>query len=402
MSDMTRLAELPAARLRWLGPADVSPQQAFARLRPLLAALGPHHAALLAEPAANGDSIGWDAPGAQHRALPALDAAQRAVFDATLTALLSDIRRAAETARAKGEARDAELLDLVRRVPAPELVFAVDGAPVLAGWGFASATGPAISVLTAFDDGRPAETRPGDRAALWITALALLALALAAILATPFLRNLFSPPLPACTVDAEALSEMQALDRAREEGRALAQERDRLRAERGRRQLECPLPQPPPAPPPRTEPPTPPPTPPRPPTPPTPPPRSDLPADRWDRGDVSMLEGCWNLDSNYTIRDVRTGRISRVRSWRMCFDRNGRGTQTLIYENGTRCEAPVEGSFAGRELRLNDVDDVQCSDGSYIYRRLATCQRVSDTRATCTSRQPGSPQGGTSTYTLQR
>lgn len=401
MSAMHRLAELPAGRLRWLGPAGLSPAEAHARLRPLLAALGPHHAALLAEPVATPSGLAWDAPGQAHRAMPALDAGQRQVFDATLATLLSDIRRAAEAARAAGDVARADLLDLVRRVPAPELVFAVDGAPVLAGWGHAAANGPLISVLAPFDDGVRAAARPGDRLAIGLAALALLLLALAAWLAAPVLRDLLRPPAPACVVDAEGLADLQALDRARAEARDLAAERDRLRTERGRRQLDCALPEAPPAPeaprpPPRVEP-RPPPAPPSPPA-----PRTDLPAERWNRGDLGMLEGCWNLDSNYTTRDVRTGRVSRVQSWRMCFDRNGRGSQTLIYDNGTRCEAPVEGSFDGPNLRIRDRGDVRCTDGSYIFERFAECRRVNDSRAACTSRQPNSPSGGTSNYTLQR
>ncbi len=395
ITDMRRLAELPDDRLRWLGPPGLTPPEALARLRPLLAVLGPHHAALLAEPVRSGAGIAWDAPGIQHRAMPALEKVQRPVFEATLTRLLSDIRRAAETARAQGRAEDAALLDLARQVPAPELVFAVDGAPVLAGWGIAAATGPAISVLTRFDDGIGAAPLVGDRLALWLTGGSLLAMALAAILAAPLLRDLVTAPLPSCVVSAEGLADLQALEAAREEGLGLTAERDRLRGERGRRQLDCPLPEPPPAPAPppvppaRPTPPTPPPA----PTP-TPPPRADLPRDGWDRGDLAMLEGCWNLDSNYSTRDVRTGQLSRVSTWRMCFDRTGHGRQTLTYDNGASCEGTVTGSFAEGGLRISDDADVACSNQTRIFRRDAICERRSDSRAECQSRQPDNASGG--------
>jgi hypothetical protein len=116
-----------------------------------------------------------------------------------------------------------------------------------------------------------------------------------------------------------------------------------------------------------------------------------------------MLEGCWNLDSNYTIRDVRTGQISRVSAWRMCFDRNGQGRQTLTYENGVRCEGGVTGRFAQGSLQIEDEAAVECSNGSRIFRRIAQCTRSGDARAECESRQPDRPDGGGSArYTLRR
>ncbi len=307
MTDMRRLAELPDDRLRWLGPPGLTPPEALARLRPLLAALGPHHAALLAEPVRTSQGIAWDAQGGQHRAMPALEKDQRPVFEATLTRLLSDIRRAASTARAEGKVEDAALLDLARQVPAPELVFAVDGAPVLAGWGIAAANGPAISVLTRFDDGIGAAPLVGDRLALWLTGGSLAALALAAILAAPLLRDLVAAPLPTCVVSAEGLADLQSLEAAREDGRGLSAERDRLRGERGRRQLDCPLPEPPPAPAPAPEPPPPPAPEPRPPAPrptpprPTPPPPRPAPA---------------NPDAERAARaGGQTGRLQIILAW---------------------------------------------------------------------------------------
>ncbi|WP_203076637.1 hypothetical protein [Falsiroseomonas ponticola] len=393
---MQRLAELPDARLRWLGPQGLTPPEALARLKPLLAALGPHHAALLATPVRTEGGLAWEAPGEATLAMPRMSREQRAVFDATLTVLLSDIRRAAETARAKGDAATAELLDLVRRVSAPELVFAVDGAPVLAGWGFAAPQGPAITVLGPFDDGRGASALPGDRTAIALAGGALLALALAAVLAAPFLVALLNPPLPACRVDAAGLAALEELDRAREQGRGLMAERDRLRQDRGRRMAECPLPEPPAAPEPAPTPPAP------PPTPPAPPPRAALPQERWDRGDVALLEGCWNLDSNYRTRDVDTGRIDTVRSWRMCFDRNGRGTQTMVYDNNRRCTGPVTGRFEGQTLLIDDTADLPCDDGYRVLHRLARCQRSNETRAECESRNVRNPTAPGSRFTLRR
>jgi hypothetical protein len=176
--------------------------------------------------------------------------------------------------------------------------------------------------------------------------------------------------------------------------------------ERGRRQLDCPLPEPPrqpdpPPPPPQEPPPEPPPPP--PPPPPAPPQRAELPQDRWDRGDLSMLQGCWNLDSDYRTRDVDTGRIDTVRSWRMCFDAGGRGRQTMIYSNGRRCEGPVAGRFEGQTLIIDDTADLPCQDRYRVLHRVGRCERAGDDRAECVTRSLNAPRGGAgSRFTLRR
>ena len=379
---MLRLTEFARDKLRWTGPQGLSPSVAAERLRPLLRDLGPHHAALLATPAEGAASIAWDAPGHASRGLGSLNRADRAVFAASLSQLLSDIRRAAETARAEGDTDRAALLDLARMVPTQDAVFAVDGAPVLTAWGFAAPSGPVASALARFDDGGVAAPVARDRTAIWVSLAALAALAAAAVFAAPVVSAWLAPPLPACTVDATGLATLLELEQAREQGRTLAGERDALRRGLGQRQQDCPLPPAPPAPPPE-------PTPAPPPRPTPPPPRADLPADRWNRGDVAVLEGCWNLASTYRTRDVRTGRVNQVRSWRVCFDRSGQGTQTLTFDNGAVCEGPARGSFEARTLVVDDVSDLHCSDQSYIYRRISRCERANDTRAECETIQPG-------------
>ena len=400
---MLRLIEFLRARLRWAGPEGISPTAAAARLKPLLAALGPPHAALLATPVEGTESIAWDAPGSACRSLGSLNRADRAVFAASLSQLLSDIRRAAETARAEGDADRAALLDLARIVPTQDAVFAVDGAPVLAAWGFSAPEGPVVSALARFDDGGIAAPVAQDRTAMWLTLAALAALAAAAVFAAPLIAAWVAPPGPACTVDAAELATLLELEQAREQGRTLAGERDALRRDLGRRQQDCPLPQAPPPPPEPEPPPAPAPAPtpaPPPPRPTPPPPRADLPADRWNRGDVGVLEGCWNLASDYRTRDVRTGRVNQVRSWRVCFDRRGQGTQTLTFDNGAVCQGPARGSFEQRTLVIDDVSDLHCNDRSYIFRRISRCERANDARAECETTQPG--QDTRSRVTFQR
>jgi len=152
----------------------------------------------------------------------------------------------------------------------------------------------------------------------------------------------------------------------------------------------APVPQPPaiatPAPPPPAppaEPPTEPPA-----EPPSEPPSLD--AERWDEQDISILEGCWQLDSNYSTINVQTGVRRSVTDWQLCLDSNGTGEQTMVYEDGTACRGPAQGSFdPSGQLILTDTARIQCDDGAFVYERVTTCERAADGTASCVAVQPG-------------
>jgi len=119
--------------------------------------------------------------------------------------------------------------------------------------------------------------------------------------------------------------------------------------------------------------------------------------------DISVLEGCWDLDSDYRTRNVDTGLITDYSRWHMCFDGTGHGTQTMQGTDGTTCQGPVEGRFdAEGRLMMDDGAPLQCSNGGTIFRRVITC-RLDDTgRADCLSRQPFDGRGGASEVGLRR
>ena len=115
-----------------------------------------------------------------------------------------------------------------------------------------------------------------------------------------------------------------------------------------------------------------------------------LDPDRWRERDTALLKGCWALSSDYSVRDDRTGVVTRVDSWEMCFDSEGRGEQKFRLSDGRECEANVAAAFLddGR-LRINDDDNVRCTRGSYIYRRVIDCELEPNREAACESMQPG-------------
>ena len=128
----------------------------------------------------------------------------------------------------------------------------------------------------------------------------------------------------------------------------------------------------------------------------------DIREEDWNNRDVSLLEGCWSLDSDYQLRDVDTGVLSTVSTWRMCFDDMGFGSQTLVFEGGSVCESSrVRAGFnQNGDLVIGDSEDLACSDGYIIFERDTTCVLIQDGSASCVTRQEET--GGRSNVRLRR
>ena len=109
----------------------------------------------------------------------------------------------------------------------------------------------------------------------------------------------------------------------------------------------------------------------------------------WENRDVALLEGCWSLDSDYSLENVDTGAVSGVESWQMCFDEEGIGSQTLTFDDGRTCESErTEAEFAPNgNLLVRDGENVSCDDGSFIYEREMNCSLDRDGGASCASVQ---------------
>ena len=136
---------------------------------------------------------------------------------------------------------------------------------------------------------------------------------------------------------------------------------------------------------------------------PPPAPEPDIPEDRWANRDIGLLEGCWNLDSDYQMQRGRTGPVIRVASWQVCFDAQGRGRQTQVFTDGMRCEGPINGRFndAGL-LEIADAGHVPCTGNSRIIARTGTCTLTPEGRAQCETRHPSMPDSPPSAVTLRR
>lgn len=129
---------------------------------------------------------------------------------------------------------------------------------------------------------------------------------------------------------------------------------------------------------------------------------SVIDADAWEDRDVSLLDGCWELDSDLRFIDNITRELRAADAWTMCFDAAGNGSQTLSLDGVVTCTSDeVSAAFdSAGDLIVRDNSNVQCSDNSYIYERVITCALAGDGTAACESRQPET--GSRSRVSLRR
>lgn len=111
---------------------------------------------------------------------------------------------------------------------------------------------------------------------------------------------------------------------------------------------------------------------------------SEIAPDRWEARDLSLLEGCWELEGPYRMRNLETGADEQVENWRTCFGPDGTGSQSFGFPGGVTCEGPMSARFAdGGTLSLDDTAAVPCSDGNPILRREGVCRLDDENRVQC-------------------
>lgn len=111
---------------------------------------------------------------------------------------------------------------------------------------------------------------------------------------------------------------------------------------------------------------------------------------RFDEGDVSVLNGCWQLQQSLRFTHRDTGAETNFNQWQMCFDAQGNGSQIMRSTDGrVVCEGDVPGDFNGSgSLIITEPGNLQCSDGTFIYRRDITCDIDENGFLACQARQP--------------
>jgi hypothetical protein len=121
------------------------------------------------------------------------------------------------------------------------------------------------------------------------------------------------------------------------------------------------------------------------------PPVTALPAERWDRKDLGLLKGCWQLGRDAPVEHrFANGPTERAtaKAGQLCFGDDGIGTheQTMVDTHGTwHCKAPITAHFVGDGTLSTEQPTGRC-DGNppatWSAIRLS-CRRVNDTTALC-------------------
>lgn len=132
-----------------------------------------------------------------------------------------------------------------------------------------------------------------------------------------------------------------------------------------------------------------------------PPPPDDTPSglapDAFRDNDISIMEGCWELQSEYNVRHIRTGEITSFRDWRICFDAAGNGREEMRATNGVSCEGQLSGRIGSGQLSMAEPGNLICSNGFEIFRRDITCSLDAQGVANCSTYQPEIDGRGTAT-----
>ncbi len=215
--------------------------------------LSPRHAEILGTPMIEGERISWRAPGQRVKAYSSLNGQDRDALKVAVASIMSDIRRLAESGVAPTV---AQLWPALREVPSIDSIYAVDGRPVLAGWGHtpAGATRPA-GLLTSLDDGISWQPPGKGPAGTWIAAILTMAVLGAAVgLLLPLLAPqttasvaeslgvTLTPPPAQCQVRPEDTDLLNRVNAADARQKILQSQLAQLTEEIARRRLLCPPP----------------------------------------------------------------------------------------------------------------------------------------------------------------
>lgn len=128
------------------------------------------------------------------------------------------------------------------------------------------------------------------------------------------------------------------------------------------------------------------------------PPAYTLDPEAFRRRDTAILDGCWELDSEYRTVNEQTRAVTHYSDWTICFEPGGAGRESMIGRQGSTtitCEGPVTRAFdADGALLIAEPANLPCSNGIQIFRREITCKLDASGRADCSVLQPERGRNG--------
>jgi hypothetical protein len=129
-------------------------------------------------------------------------------------------------------------------------------------------------------------------------------------------------------------------------------------------------------------------------------PAPDLPAQRWEHQDLSMLEGCWVLGKDYQTTYVmenepgKSAGKQNVLAERLCLNANGKGrleTSSVIVSgpldgNKVVCHLPVSARFDESGALVAQIARRRCTGNFTTLRNTYICRRQDNGTALCDGR----------------
>lgn len=98
----------------------------------------------------------------------------------------------------------------------------------------------------------------------------------------------------------------------------------------------------------------------------------EISTEDWNNGNTEVLEGCWQLDTEFSMRYMESGDKNALVKWEFCLETaGGYALQDMEFEDGLQCiNQRLYYEFIDNngvtELRLSDGQDVPCSGGRYL------------------------------------
>lgn len=327
--------------------------------------LGARHASILAVPEQGAHGLEWVADGERATPLSALTPEAQAALMQILGGIFRDIEQLAKSGKAPALAAAWPAL---RRIPHEGFVYAVDGQPVLAAWGHAPAAAsawpdPLARLMTLAIPLFPAAAAATTESIRRRPTVPPLILSLAAAV---FLLGLILPGFGLwpfhCVLATETISLADQTNQAALQNTLIADQQATAPAPGVASQCMA----------------------------------QNLPEDDWNAGKLSMLNGCWHLTTNMILYFVSTNLPHPVATWVICFDKSGKGTQTVTFQDGAACTGPVQASFTNdHQLRIDEPAECSGSETT-IVKGHWICSRTSDSEAQCigTDDQGGGAEKG--------